>query len=108
MSIFVVIDGKDRSYVQAENLKQAKKGRSKRAEVRPWKACFGRRHDKIPGTSSGLEGLDAEHLIDGIPICGRCFRQLTMTVEQRLDRLESLVTKLRSELDAHEKEEWND
>ena len=64
---------------------------------------MGPRHDKIPGTCERLSSL-AKQLICGVPLCDVCYSQQTMSVADRLDRLEELLVELRGDFERHDRD----
>jgi len=89
------------SFLMATDKKAAKKAVSKDMDVTEWNVCMGPRHGKIPGTDINVESALATHLIDGVPMCDVCYSQQTMSVNDRLNRLEELVVELRRDLFFH-------
>ena len=87
-------------FVAASDKKSAKKSAPKGMDVAEWHICMGPRHGDIPGTD-GRPSPRATQVIGGVPMCEGCVAQRTMSVEQRLDRLEELVIALKHDLSAH-------
>jgi hypothetical protein len=103
MKIFRVKGGTQpyvHSFVFAPDKKAAKKAVPKGMDVVEWNVCMGSRHGKIPGTDKHPSPL-AKQLIGGVPLCDICYAQQTISVNDRLDRLEELVVDLCGDLNRH-------
>lgn len=87
-------------FVAAPDKKAAKKAVPEGMDVTEWNVCMGPRHGKIPGTHEHPSPL-ATQLIDGVPLCDVCYSQQTMSVNDRLNRLEELVVELSHDIECH-------
>lgn len=102
MTIFRVSEAKERMFIEANDLEEAKMQvtPSFRQGIREWIWCMSPRHGRLLGTARS-DHVQAVHLVNGVPTCQVCFEYNSVPVEVRLERLEAALMDLVEELRSH-------
>jgi hypothetical protein len=103
MTIFRVSEAKERMFLEANNLEEAKMQvtPSFRQGIREWIWCMSPRHGNILGTLK-TDIAHAVRLVNGVPTCNECFGYDSVDVTKRLERLEAAFMELKRDFQAHE------
>lgn len=94
-------------YEEAPSLKDAQRRLPRKdpeARAEEWRHCQAPQHGEFPDqayTRAERRRADAVTVYDGVPYCALCLKHKTLTLAERVERLERVLVELQCDLESH-------